>query len=362
MGSSEIEAGTRVRENAESERQPSLTVIVATFNGARTIGRALDALTSQMHDAALEVIVVNDGSTDETAAIATRPGVTLINVSPNRGKGHALNVGIEAAHGDLLATVDDDCVPPDGWIQALSTAWKGADERVTMIGGPIVPVATDTFNRRYVDWRTPLHPQEAELHDRAGLWTRLRAALLLPSPPQGARTVYYVAGANMSIRTSAARAIGGFEEAPGIGGDEESIALRLRSRYGDQTVRFVPEVVMRHDFDSSISDSLRRARTYGRANGRNWAKEHDLPSMQPIPAVVGLVSIATGLVSASLGLVVLALLPPLVYRRWFSRLRTTRNVEVLTYPYVRVIEDVSQNVGFVQGAIAQLRRQRGGVQ
>jgi hypothetical protein len=166
----------------------------------------------------------------------------------------------------------------------------------------------------------------------------------------------------MSIRTSAARAIGGFEEAPGIGGDEESIALRLRSRYGDQTVRFVPEVVMRHDFDSSISDSLRRARTYGRANGRNWAKEHDLPSMQPIPAVVGLVSIATGLVSASLGLVVLALLPPLVYRRWFSRLRTTRNVEVLTYPYVRVIEDVSQNVGFVQGAIAQLRRQRGGVQ
>jgi glycosyltransferase involved in cell wall biosynthesis len=361
MGPPEIEAGTRVQENADSERQRSLTVIVATFNGARTLGRALDALASQHHDVALEVIVVNDGSTDDTATIATRPDVTLINLSPNRGKGRALNVGIEAAQGEFLATMDDDCVPSDGWIQGLSTAWSRVDDGVTMIGGPIVPVATDTFNRRYVDWRVPLHPQEAELDERAGLVTRLRAALFLPTPPEGERTVYFVAGANMSIRTSAARAIGGFEDAPGIGGDEESIARRLRGVYGDDTVRFVPEVVMRHDFESSISDSLRRARTYGRANGRNWAKEHDLPSTQPIPAVLGVVALVTGLVSAPLALLALVLLPPLAYRRWFSRLRSTRSVEVVTYPYVRVVEDVSNNVGFVQGAIAQLRAQRGEV-
>jgi glycosyltransferase involved in cell wall biosynthesis len=348
-----------VREDIEPEQRTTLSVVVATFNGARTIGRALDALSSQDHDVALEVIVVNDGSVDETGAIATRPDVTLINLSPNKGKGHALNVGIAAAHGEFFATMDDDCVPPENWVRALVEAWSSVDDQVMMIGGPIVPFATDTFNRRYVDWRVPLHPQEAELHDRAGLWTRVRSALFNVEPPEGARTVYFVVGANMSIRTAAAREIGGFEEAPGIGGDEESIALRLRSRYGNDTVRFLPRVVMYHDFDPSISDTLRRARTYGRANGRSWAIEHDLPSVRPIPAVLVVASVATASLVGSLGLLVLGLLPPLAYRGWWSQLRTSRRLEALTYPYVRVIEDVADNVGFLRGAIAETRRRRG---
>jgi hypothetical protein len=274
------------------------------------------------------------------------------------GKGHALNVGIEAAHGEFLATMDDDCVPPPDWIQSLSSAWGRVDERVTMIGGPILPLATDTFNRRYVAWRKPLHPQEAYLHESPGLWTRVRSSVLLPTPPEYERTVYFVVGANMSMRTRAAREVGGFEEAPGIGGDEESIARRLRHSHGEDTVRFFPQVVMRHDFEPTLSDSLRRAATYGRANGRSWATEHDLPSLQPIPAMLAAASVAAGVLSAPFGVVALAVLPPLAYRGWFSRLRTTRELEVLAYPYVRVIEDLADNVGFLKGALSGSRARR----
>ena len=127
-----------------------------------------------------EVIVVNDGSTDDTAAVATRPGVTLIDLSDNAGKGHALNVGIAAARGEFLATMDDDCVPPPDWSPVAGRCvGTRRTSTSTMLGGPILPLETDSFNRRFVEWSNPLHPQEAALHEGASLWTRVRTALLV---------------------------------------------------------------------------------------------------------------------------------------------------------------------------------------
>ena len=94
-------------------------MIVPAYNAAGTLSSCLAALASQVYPcSSYEVIVVDDGSTDATAAIAHDAGVSLI-TQPNAGPAAARNRGAAAAQGELLLFTDADCVPVPGWISAL---------------------------------------------------------------------------------------------------------------------------------------------------------------------------------------------------------------------------------------------------
>jgi glycosyltransferase involved in cell wall biosynthesis len=336
-----------------------LTVVIGTFNGARTLGMALDALDSQVTEFDFEVIVVNDASTDATAEIATRPGVRLINLDVNRGHGHALNVGLAEARGEYMAMMDDDCVPPPQWVQQLGVAWRGVDSNVTMIGGLVEPYETDSFNRRYVAFRRPLRHQEAQLSEEVGFWPRLRYQFAPPEMQQDPRPVFFTVGANMSVRVSAAREAGGFSERRGAG-EEESLARPLRAKYGPLTVRLFPNIVMLHNFHPSLRDTYRRSRSYGRGSGREWVKDRDIPSLAPLVPCAVIVAGAVAIASPLSGLVVFVLSPYVLYRRWFTWRGDGRPREAVFYPYVQAGEDIANNVGFVEGAWHEYRSRRRG--
>ena len=328
-----------------------ISIVIGTFNGARTIGATLEALESQQHIVRTELIVVDDASTDETPAICGRPNVRLIRLTENHGHGHALNVGLSAARGSVMATLDDDCVPPPTWIRDLARRWMEAPEDVTVIGGSVLPLSHDTYNRRYVAYRSPLCPQESQLNESAGFWLRLRFAIWPPKPMEGPRPVYYVVGANMSVRVSAVRAAGGFTELPGAG-EEESIARPLRQQYGPNTIWFFPDLVMQHDFQASTSDSLRRSRFYGRAHGRDWILSGGIPTIRPLPSMLASLLVFTVLYRSRLFWAVLAL-PLVSYRRWYASLRQGAGLEAVTYPYMHLLEEVADNVGFIEGLLRE---------
>lgn len=77
-------------------------MVVCTYNGARNIDHALEAVAALRYEN-FEVIVVNDGSTDSTADIARKHRVHLID-GPNRGLSHARNAGLHAASGEIVAS------------------------------------------------------------------------------------------------------------------------------------------------------------------------------------------------------------------------------------------------------------------
>ena len=105
--------------------QIAVSVIICTYNRAADLAQTLNSL----RDVALpstgdaELVVVDNGSTDDTAKVArsfSRPGLRVRYVhEPRRGKGHAYNAGIAAAEGQVLLFSDDDMRFPREWIEGM---------------------------------------------------------------------------------------------------------------------------------------------------------------------------------------------------------------------------------------------------
>ncbi|HEY6093698.1 MAG TPA: glycosyltransferase [Gallionellaceae bacterium] len=92
---------------------PPLTILVAAYNEAATIEETLQSIDSQIYPGELQVIVINDGSTDDTAAIVRKClpryyWLTLLDLEQNGGKANALNQALKMAKHDLVLTVDAD--------------------------------------------------------------------------------------------------------------------------------------------------------------------------------------------------------------------------------------------------------------
>lgn len=100
------------------KRQPlavysGITMLVAAYNEAASIEDTLVSINQQKYPGKLQVIVINDGSQDETAEIVRKaesrfPWLTLLDLKQNAGKAHALNEGLKLAEHDLVITVDAD--------------------------------------------------------------------------------------------------------------------------------------------------------------------------------------------------------------------------------------------------------------
>lgn len=92
--------------------QPLISIVVPVYNGARFLAECLDSLAAQDHPA-IEIVVVDDGSTDGSAAVAERfgagraPTVRVLR-HPHRGLGTTRNAGVDAASGDFVAFCDAD--------------------------------------------------------------------------------------------------------------------------------------------------------------------------------------------------------------------------------------------------------------
>ncbi len=99
------------------------SVVIPTYNRAHTLRQCLAALVRQDY-ADYEVIVVDDGSRDGTAAMvkAEFPNVTYLQ-QDNRGPAAARNLGIAAAKGEVVAFTDDDCLPPPDWLARLADGY-----------------------------------------------------------------------------------------------------------------------------------------------------------------------------------------------------------------------------------------------
>ena len=190
--------------------QPVVSVVVPTHDRAAYLAVALDSLNAQDIEAPYEVIVVDDGSADNTLAVTHRAGARYIRLGHARGVNAARNEGTRAASSGLIALVDDDVYAPPGWLNALL---EGASQYpdVEAFGGPI---------RARFEGPAP-----------RACGRELPPITTLDLGPKD-REAQLVWSANMLVRRSAFGRVGEFDGSLPTGGDEEEWLRRLRAKGG----------------------------------------------------------------------------------------------------------------------------------
>ncbi len=228
---------------------PRVSVVVCTFNGAATLRECLDGL-DKLDYPAFEVIVVDDGSTDSSAAIASEYDCKVIRTE-NRGLSAARNTGLAAASGEIIAYLDDDAKPDTDWLKYLSYTFMSTSH--AGVGGPNLAFPEDGMIARCVA-NAPGGPTHVLLSDQEA---------------------EHIPGCNMAFRRQALEQVGGFDPRFRAAGDDVDICWRLRERR--LTLGFSPAAVVWHHRRNSVRDYWRQQRGYGAAEAeleRKWPEKY----------------------------------------------------------------------------------------
>jgi uncharacterized protein (TIRG00374 family) len=196
----------------------SVSVVIPAYNSADTLPACLHALQAQTFSPdRYEVIVVDDGSTDDTARVAHDLGAQIIS-QPNAGQAAARNRGARAARGDVLLFTDADCAPAPDWIERMMAVFVDPD--VAGAKG-VYRTQQRELVARFV---------QVEYEDKCD---RMRAG----------ETIDFVDTYSAGYRRDVFWSVGGFDESFRIDEDQE-LSFRL-AKAGHRLV-FVPDAQVSH--------------------------------------------------------------------------------------------------------------------
>jgi glycosyltransferase involved in cell wall biosynthesis len=259
---------------------PVLSVVVPCLNGAATLGIQLEALARQRWPEPWEIVLVDNGSTDGSVALAERyrgrlPSLRVVDASARAGQAYALNEGVRAAAADAIAFCDADDEVADGWVAALAEALRTHDF-VSCRHDP------EKLNEPWV----AATREAAFAEGLPRLWF----------PPYST----HAGSGAMGIRRAVHEAVGGFDESmPCLFDTDFSVKAQLA---GFELV-YVPEAVVHYRYRSTLGGIFGQARRYAeqmariqrrykppgdRVPGqRTWLVEGWRPLLAALPHVLG---------------------------------------------------------------------------
>ena len=219
-------------------RTPSVSVIVCSYNGAKTMAACLDSL-GKINYPAYEVILVDDGSTDNTAQIAARfPNVRYIRQS-NHGLSHARNTGAAAAKGEVFAYTDSDCMADPDWLYYLIGTLLSGD--YAGVGGPNVSPPAQNWIQACVA-AAPGGPSHVLLTDTVA---------------------EHIPGCNMAWYRWAFESVGGFDPEYHKAGDDVDFCWRVQQ--AGYVVAFSPTAIVWHHRRFTLRAFRNQQEGYGEA-------------------------------------------------------------------------------------------------
>ncbi len=224
------------------------SVVIPTFNAANVIGGQLEALNAQVGAPSFEVVVADNGSTDDLASVIDvwrehLPHLRRVDASRGRGVSVARNVGIEHAIADKILICDADDRVSAAWVAALS----GALTNAPLASGPI---ETTLLSGRSAGW-VPIEQRTTGLFET---W-------------QG-RT--YGIGCNLGLRREVWEEVGGFDEGYPAGAEEIDFAWRAADL--GHTFTYADDALLHYRIRTDLRGVLRQQYNSGRGTTTLYAK------------------------------------------------------------------------------------------
>jgi glycosyltransferase involved in cell wall biosynthesis len=227
---------------------PTISVVICARNAGATLDECL-AHTTRLDYPGLEVIVVDDGSADNTGQIArSYEGVRLVSI-PHSGLSAARNAGFRAAENDLIAYLDADAYPINEWPYLLALGMDRDD--VGGCGGPNIPPREDPVGAQAVAHAAggPTHVLISD--DRAE----------------------HIPGCNMAFWRQVLEEVDGFDPVYDAAGDDVDFCWRVIQR-GWQ-IGYHPAAMVWHHRRAGFGAYARQQRGYGRAEALVQARHPD---------------------------------------------------------------------------------------
>lgn len=219
------------------EKWPFISVAVCSYNGSATIRDTMEAL-KVLDYPVFEVVVVNDGSTDNLADIVKEYPVRLISTA-NRGLSNARNTAAQHARGEIIAYIDDDAYPDPHWPHYLAYAYATSNH--AGIGGPNIapeedgPVAHCVANAP----GGPVHVLSTD------------------------EIAEHIPGCNMSFRREVYLKVGGCDHIYRAAGDDVDLCWRIQE--AGYTIGYHPSALVWHHRRNSLKAYWKQQKGYGKA-------------------------------------------------------------------------------------------------
>lgn len=239
---------------------PDITVVVPAYNAAGTIDACVNSLRGLHGDARVEIVVVDNASTDGTVDRLRAWGNNVrVLHEATRGPAAARNCGVRDARGRLVAFTDADCTVDPGWLDALVAPLS--DSGVGVVGGPILSRLGGNRIERFGE----------RIHDQ-------RRAIEDDTPP-------YVASANWASRREVLLEVGLFDEQLRRGQDVDLAWRIVRAGY---RLAYAPTATVRHRNHATVAGLINEGYAHGRY-GIGLSRKHETiwPSVRRTPATSG---------------------------------------------------------------------------
>ncbi len=225
------------------EKIMKLSVVIPCFNDSQTIATQLEALSFQQCSEPWEVVVSDNGSTDNTITIVEQyreklPGLKIVDSSERQGAAHARNQGVLAATGEAIAFCDADDEVAPGWVAAMSKALSHYD----------FVACKREYHKLNPPWTLKYRPHTQQ--------TGLQEYKYPPFLP-------HASGSTLGIKRFIHISIGGFDET----------MLRLQDtdycwkvQLSGVKLHFVPDAVVHYRLRDTLPDLCKQAREWGKYN------------------------------------------------------------------------------------------------
>ncbi|NTV22228.1 MAG: glycosyltransferase [Candidatus Yonathbacteria bacterium] len=329
----------------------TVSVLICSLNGASRIGACIKSVYTQTIDTEhIECIVVDDGSTDDTAQVATVAGAQVIRLETNKGIPIARNTALAASTGEIVVFIDDDCIADPFWLERLITIFTNDD--TVAAGGKISAYRPMTLSERYMEasgYGNPPHPSAIRISGILGRLIRYIDTMFHPIMEETAPIATGEAyTANAAYRRSVIMQVGGFDETLRTGEDSE-ISARLR-RIGK--IMYVPDAIVYHQHYTTLQKVIGEPYRRSRDAFLTYAKQKSMPPIFPMACIFFVICflIITSFISGKFIFVFLPILilsPIILYVWWPFRAIKEKHAEYILYPYIQLAIESGVMIGFL---------------
>jgi mycofactocin system glycosyltransferase len=220
---------------------PFVSIIIPTKDRREEVVECLGSVFAQDYPKdKMEVIVIDDGSSDGTGNLVRTFPCRLISNNKSRGQSYSRNLGAKEAQGEILAFLDSDCVPEKTWLQELVTYFQW--ERIGAVGGYVDGYFEATTLDRYEKAFSPLN---MGMHILCGT---------------NNSSTFYAPTCNLLVRRQAFIETGGIRESMHVGEDVD-FCWRLRKKGYDAL--YIPRGIVKHRHRNCLGKMLKRRGDYG---------------------------------------------------------------------------------------------------